>query len=574
MEKRTLVTVALSMFILLGWYWIQAKYFPPQKPAPTAPVTPTAPTANAPTPGAPAPVAGLAPTAAVTAPAAQRAPEQRVTVQRDGLYRAVFSTWGASPIEFTLLNPQYKVGARGKSLPIEMVRPEAGAPPYTVSFTSTGSDAERSDFDLPADANWTLVRQTQDEIVYSVDVGAVHVEKRWELPATGYRLGMTVTVENRGEKPLVEHLLVSVPGFQDPAVQGGGMLSFGRRVNLTDGECDLGGKVKRVTWSSGGGCSGGPPHWGDAFSEVGDVKWIGTGEQFFITAVAFGPGEEGRASCSVAGDLSGRILARAVYPSRQIAPHARAEYPMAAYVGPKLLQALDAVTVGGVDARLGDAVDYNLQWLARPMFWVLKKIQVVTRNWGLAIIVITILLKLVTLYPTQKSMQSARAMAKLKPDLDRLKARYGDDKAAFSQAQMELFKQKGVSPLGGCLPMVLQMPIYIAFYSMLSNAVDLYRTSFIGPIDDLTAPFWPLAVLTGALMFLQQKISPTTPDSQQQKTMMYTMPVMFMAFTLFLPSGLTLYIFTNTLLSMAQQWWVNRASDGGLGGAPRKPARA
>lgn len=563
MEKRVLATVAISMAILIGWYFIQAKFFPP----------PAVPTVRAPPSGGQPPVA-TAPVIAGAPPAigGARSPEQQTTVQRDGVFRAVFSSWGAAPIEFTLLDPQYKTNVGGKAVPINMVRKEAGAPPFAVSFSSTGAESERSDFDLPADAAWTLVSQSPTELVYAADVGSVHVEKRWELPAAGYHLGLTVSVENRGAKPLAEHLVVAVAGWQDPSVQTGGFLSFGRRVNLTDGECDFAGKVKRVGFSPGGGCNRDPPKWGDPLTETGEVKWVGVGEQFFLSAAAFGPEPEGR-TCTVSGDPSGRVVARAIYASRQIGPGQRTVYPMAAYLGPKLLHVLEAVTVGGAKTDLDNAVDYNLAYVARPMFWVLKKIQQVTRNWGLAIIVITLLLKLVMFYPTQKSMQSARSMAKLKPELDRLKEKFGDDKQGFSQAQMQLFKDKGVNPLGGCLPMVLQMPIYIAFYSMLSNAVELYRTSFVGPIDDMTAPYWPMAVATGALMFVQQKISPTSPDSQQQKTMMYMMPVMFMMFTLFLPSGLTLYILTNTLLTMAQQWYINRSNPDSPTPA-RKPARA
>jgi YidC/Oxa1 family membrane protein insertase len=288
------------------------------------------------------------------------------------------------------------------------------------------------------------------------------------------------------------------------------------------------------------------------------VRWIGAVEQYFLSALALGPLPTGQQrACTISADPSGTITTRAIYAGETLAPHAKVEHPMAAWSGPMLLHELDKVAVAGTDARLGDAVDYTLEYVARPMFWVLKQIQRVTVNWGVAIVVITLLLKLVMFYPTQKSMQSARAMSKLKPEIDKLKAKHGDDKQAFNQAQMALYKEKGVNPLGGCLPMLLQMPIYIAFYSMLGNAVELYRAPFVGPMNDLTAPFWPLAVLTGGIMFLQQRISPTSPDSQQQKMMMYMMPAMFMLFTLMLPSGLTLYIFVNTLLGMAQQYWIN-----------------
>jgi YidC/Oxa1 family membrane protein insertase len=170
-------------------------------------------------------------------------------------------------------------------------------------------------------------------------------------------------------------------------------------------------------------------------------------------------------------------------------------------------------------------------------------------------------------------MKSMRAMTSLKPKMDALREKYGDDKNRLNQEVMNLYKQHGINPLGGCLPMLLQMPIYLAFYSMLSNAVEIYRASFFGPVNDLTAPYWPLAVITGGIMFVQAKLSPQSPDSQQQQMMMYMMPVMMTLFTLFTPSGLTLYILINSLLTMGQQWWFNRTHP--LTPSPAsKPARA
>jgi YidC/Oxa1 family membrane protein insertase len=499
----------------------------------------------------------VAPPAA--APAASVAPppdEPELTaLEEPGLWRAKFSRRGAAPVEFTLLHPQYK---RGKDVPIDLVnKPGVGLPPYLVHFGRGLPESDRSDFELPLDAAWRRISAGPKEIVYAIDVGSVHIEKAWRVPGPGYRLDLVITVENRGSQPVNQHLIFFMPGYHDPSVEPPSALSFGRRVELTYGLCHVKDKLRQMTLV-------------DALekplTEVGDVRWIGTGEQFFLAAAAFAPEPEGR-TCNVYAEASGRITARAVFPKRTLAPGQRVEVPVAAYLGPKLTQELEAVTVAGENARLKDAVDYTLPWLARPMLWVLQKIQSVTKNWGLAIIVITLLLKILLFYPTHKSMQSAKQMAALKPDLERLKEKFGDDKAAFNQAQMELFKQRGINPLGGCLPMVLQMPIYIAFYSMLSNAVELYRASFVGPIRDMTDSYWPLALGTGALMFLQQKISPMSPDSQQQKMMLYMMPVMFMLFTLMLPSGLVLYIFTNTLLSMGQQWMINR-SGGGMVAAP------
>jgi YidC/Oxa1 family membrane protein insertase len=155
-----------------------------------------------------------------------------------------------------------------------------------------------------------------------------------------------------------------------------------------------------------------------------------------------------------------------------------------------------------------------------------------------------------------------------------LQEKFRDDKTRLNQETMALYKAHGVNPLSGCLPMLLQMPIWFALYSTLQVSVELYRTPFLLWLTDLTAPdkYFVMPVLTGALMFVQQKISPSPQDNQQAKMMMYMMPVMFTAFTLFVPAGLTLYILTNTLLSMGHQAWMNRQDGGSVLGTVAAPA--
>jgi YidC/Oxa1 family membrane protein insertase len=169
-------------------------------------------------------------------------------------------------------------------------------------------------------------------------------------------------------------------------------------------------------------------------------------------------------------------------------------------------------------------------------------------------------------------MKSMKAMAKLKPEMDKLKERYGEDKQRMNVEVMNLYKKHGINPLGGCLPMLIQMPIYLAFYAMLGNSVELYRSAFVGWIHDLTAPdpYYALPLATGALTYLQQKLSPTPPDPQQ-KAMMYMMPLMFTGISLMVPAGLTVYFLTNSILTILQQWWMNRGER--PAGRPQ-PARA
>ena len=174
----------------------------------------------------------------------------------------------------------------------------------------------------------------------------------------------------------------------------------------------------------------------------------------------------------------------------------------------------------------------------------------------------TILIKLLLLPLTHKSMKSMKDMAKLKPLMEELKKKYKDDKQRLNQEMMNLYKIHKINPLGGCFPMLLQMPIWIALYRMLYSSVELYQTPFIaGWIDDLSwrDPYFIMPIVLGLAMFLQQKLSPTSVDSQQAKMMMYAMPVFMTFIMLYLPSGLVLYIFVNSLLSIGHQLLLNRS---------------
>ena len=191
-------------------------------------------------------------------------------------------------------------------------------------------------------------------------------------------------------------------------------------------------------------------------------------------------------------------------------------------------------------------------------------------NWGIAIILLTVMVKLATLYWTNKSMKSMKAMAALKPEMEALQKKFGDDRQKMQQAQMELFKRHGVNPLAGCLPMLLQMPIWMGLYRMLSHAGELHQAVFIpGWLDDLTLqdPYYILPVSLMGLMFLQSKLQPTTGDNAQQKMLTYGLPLMFGVMGLWFPAGLTVYITTNTVLGLLHTLYMKRSSP-----PPVKPA--
>lgn len=182
-------------------------------------------------------------------------------------------------------------------------------------------------------------------------------------------------------------------------------------------------------------------------------------------------------------------------------------------------------------------------------------------NWGIAIILLTILVKLATLYWLTKSMRSMKSMAVLAPKMKALKEKYKDDSAKLQLETMALYKENGVNPVAGCLPMFLQMPVWIALYRMLSSASELYLQPFVGGwINDLTArdPYYVLPIALTVTMFLQSRLQPAAVDNAQQKMMMYGMPLMFGAMGLFFPSGLTLYMFTNTVLGALHSVYMNK----------------
>jgi YidC/Oxa1 family membrane protein insertase len=491
------------------------------------------------------PPAGEKP-AAVNA-GSEKPAEQIATFEQPGHYRASFTSWGAAPQHWVLLNPQYKEdnpkATNKQAQPMDLIKTPAPDLLTTISFPQTGSE-------LAPDAAWTeQPRGSDGSLVYTWDSGDTHVEKRLTMVPGTYETHMTVTVENRGDKPIAHAFRVQMHGWHDPTVKSGGFLS--RRQTQTEGICDVGGKLKKGNLEA---------LEKQAIDAPSNARWVGVGEQYFVTAAAVKQEANESHGCNVYGLSDGRISSTLKVQERTVPPHGKTSYELALFFGPKILSQLDAVKAGGTDAGMGTAVDYGwTEAIARPMLAILKGIHVVVPNWGVAIIIVTLMIKAVTWWPTTRSMKSMKAMAKLKPEMDALKVKYGDDKQAMNAEVMTLYKKHGVNPLGGCLPMLIQMPIFFALFSMLNNSVELYRANFVFWIHDLTAPdpYYVLPLSMGAMMFVQQRLSPTPPD-QQQKVMMYMMPVMFTAFSLFVPSGLTLYYLVNTLLTMFQQWWMNR----------------
>lgn len=271
------------------------------------------------------------------------------------------------------------------------------------------------------------------------------------------------------------------------------------------------------------------------------AAWLppeGTSREFFLRPVG-----------------TGLLSAGVILPVGQIAPGATGNSATRLYVGPQEQERLKGLAPG-----LDLAVDYGwLRVLAVPIFWVLKQIHALVHNWGVAIILLTVMIKAV-FYPL--SAASYRSMARMKvlgPKLQKLKERYGDDRQKMHQAMIELYKTEKINPLGGCLPILVQIPVFIALYWVLLLSVELRHAPFYFWIKDLSTPdpWYILPVLMGATMFIQSALNPTPPDPMQAR-LMKIMPVAFSVFFFFFPAGLVLYWLVNNILSIAQQWHITK----------------
>ena len=378
----------------------------------------------------------------------------------------------------------------------------------------------------------------------SVNTGPMETVVEVAPRALDYAIDYRVRVHNRGSLAAPASLHMEL-GVDEAGVESGG---FGAAAQGAQALCALSDDIER---QSAGDVEDGP------WTAPTKSRWAGLDKQYFVLA-ALGHEESFAGDCAIAG--SGTVLTvRQEVGTGTVNPGEVWERVFTLYAGPKRDEQLKAVS-----EELPEIIDYDfigipLGFLARPMVYILNLFQGFTLSWGVAIMLLTLTVKVILFPVTYKSIVSMRKMQLLKPQLDKIKEQWPDDRERQQTEQLKIFKEKGVNPLGGCLPMLLQMPVWVALYRMLWSSVDLYQQPFLWLVD-LTAkePFPLLAIGLGALTFLQQKITPTSTDSQQAKVMMLMMPIMLTFFMLALPSGLVLYIFVNSVLTIAQTVAINK----------------
>lgn len=294
-------------------------------------------------------------------------------------------------------------------------------------------------------------------------------------------------------------------------------------------------------------------------NRVSTGGWIAMQQHYFLSAWIPGnsqltyyyysyitPSQNGRQNIYTIGFLS---------PAMNIAPGKTASSHATVYIGPEVANQLKPLAPG-----LERTIDYGWLWpISMLLFWIMSAVHKILRNWGWSIAVTTILIKIVFYWFSEKSFRSMARMRELQPRVQALKERYGNDRQALSRATMELYRKEKINPLGGCLPLLIQIPVFIAFYYVIIESVELRQAPFILWIYDLSAkdPYYILPVLMGLSMLVQQRLSPTSPDPTQQK-MMWILPMMFTVFFINFPAGLVLYWLINNVVQTLQQWYVNR----------------
>ena len=283
--------------------------------------------------------------------------------------------------------------------------------------------------------------------------------------------------------------------------------------------------------------------------------WVAMLQHYFLSAWL----PEGAAQREFyAKKLSQKLVSAGILlkdPVGTIAAGATGKISAQLYAGPQEQAALSKIAPG-----LDLTVDYGwLTVIAAPLYWVLDHIHRWVNNWGIAIVILTILIKLAFFPLSAKSYRSMANMRKVTPKLQKIKEQYGDDRQRMNQAMMELYKTEKINPLGGCLPVVVQIPVFIALYWVLLYSVEMRQAPFIGWITDLSAadPYYILPAIMGLTMIIQTKLNPTPPDPIQAKVMMI-MPFAMAIFFVFFPAGLVLYWIVNNILSISQQWVITR----------------
>jgi YidC/Oxa1 family membrane protein insertase len=538
MDRRVVLATVLMLAVWMGYFEYVRRTAPPRPPRPTS--APVAPAPVAPAPEAPpsAQPAATPPPSAVApsiVPPAPSRPEKTYTWESK-LYRAVFTDRGGGVKSLQLL--QYAQTLTEGSPRVELVRvgERAGGaePRWPLGlrlYGATTLDLENLSYEGRQEGNTLLFSAALAE--------GLRITKRYTFDPTSYLFSLEVEVHNETGGPLPLGIGLLWRRAADEGKRTSRFTGHAGPVTL------VGTKVEREKVK-------------DLKSErilEGRLLWTGFETKYFLAALIPSAGQQERARARIWKTKNGIVASELFFPPTDVPAGAPISQTFGIYAGPKGIDQLETAGAG-----LEKAVSFGMfAFLARPLVWVLNFFETFVQNYGVAIILLTILIRIAFFPLATKQFRSMKEMQRLQPLLKELREKYKNDKERLNQETMQLFRTHKVNPLGGCLPMVLQIPVFIALYEALLNSISLRQAAFVFWIRDLSAPdptYISPVLMTGS-MFLQQKMSPPAADPAQQKIMMF-MPLVFGVMFLNFPSGLVIYWLANNLLAIAQQYWINR----------------
>ena len=466
-------------------------------------------------------------------------------------FRAQLSEQGAGFTSFILKKYREKVA---KDSPLQQLLPQKN-PVKTILTGFAGNSLAGLDnavFSTKLNVDTVSIKDAAQEITfYWKSVQGVEVEKTYRFSPDSYLIGLSINVINRSDRAIQDKLFVALNGSAPTTKSRYGFEGPSALIDKKLEEIKINKIAEKSTYS-------------------GNLEWIGMQDRYFLMSVIPEQVEEGVMHLSLKGD--DLIEAQYLSPATDIRPGTQHTYKYLIFFGPKSTKIL-----GQVGHDLDKALNFGwFDILAKPCVWLMNLLYGVIPNYGVAIIILTILIKIVLWPLGSKSYKSMSEMKKIQPLMKEIREKYKDDKKKMNEEVMSLYRTYKINPLGGCLPMVVQLPVFFALYRMLYQAIELRHAPFFLWIDDLSAPDrlfhfnidkipfmeppYGIPVLTlimGATMLLQQKMSPPMGDPTQAKMMMF-MPIIFTVIFINFSSGLVLYWLVNNILSIAQQYYIQK----------------
>ncbi len=528
MEKRVLIAIFLSIAVMYGYSTLfpQSQTQNVQPPAPSSPASPQQAPSSLQAPLIPAPPTSL--------PESRQLHVKDITIETD-VYSAVINSEGGALKKLVLKQFKDILGNNGKEIVLLNLE---SSPRFTISTTYPGFTQNGAAFYTSSSDHLIVKGADKKALELSlISANGLRFKKVYTFTGSGYDISLDHSISNpslskqEGEIALLLRNRSVKPKDDEGRYEVFGPVTHSDTGTIFDDISDLGKAEK--SYSKG-------------------LKWSGFGDKYFLNAVILKNNSFTTLSLK---DSAGSLEQRFSSGKLVLEPGQVYSSSCSLYIGPKDIDMLKSQ-----GHNLEEAID--LGWfsiIAKPLLHSLKLFYSYLHNYGLAIIVITIILKIIFFPLTNKSYKSMKEMQKLQPKMQELKDKFKDDRDGLNRSVMELYKTHKVNPLGGCLPMVVQIPVFFGLYKALMFSIELRHAPFYFWIQDLSAkdPYYITPVIMGATMFIQQKMTPTNMDPLQAK-MMLALPVVFTFMFLNFPSGLVLYWLVNNILTIAQQAYINR----------------